>query len=136
MIQFYLLSVLLNGVVGFLLVREKEPAPPSLEAGLGFSLGNETVRLVLGIMSMATGVLKLLSSVPGDLAVIGDLIPALAGFAGGFSLIFDYYRSHATLSSPRADHLEGFFSRHRKQIGFTALVSAALHFLFPSVLLL
>jgi hypothetical protein len=136
MIQFYLLSVLLNGLVGFLLVREKEAAPPSIEAGLGFSLGNETVRLVLGIMAMVTGVLKLLSSVPGDLAVIGDLIPALAGFAGGFSLIFEYYRGHATLSSPRADQMEGFFVRHKKQIGFIALASAALHFLFPSVLLL
>jgi hypothetical protein len=136
MIQFYLLSVLLNGLVGFLLVREKEPALPSLEAGLRFSLGNETVRLVLGIMTMVTGLLKLLSSVPGDMAVIGDLIPALAGLAGGFSLIFEYFRGHTTLSSPQADQMEGFFVRHKKQIGLIALVSAALHFLFPSVLLL
>jgi hypothetical protein len=136
MIQFYFLSVLLNGLVGYLLVNEKEPALPSIEAGLGFSLKNETVRLVLGIMTALTGVLKLLSPVPGDLVVIGDLIPACAGLAGGFSLVFEYYRSRAGLESERMDRLEGFLTRHKKKIGYIALVSAALHFLFPPVLLL
>jgi hypothetical protein len=136
MIQFYFLSILLNGLVGYMLVSEKEPAAPSIADGLGFSLQNETLRLVLGILTMLTGLLKLLSAVPGDLVVIGDLIPALVGFTTGFSLVFEYYRGHSGIESKRTDKLEGFLTRNKKRIGFVALVSAALHFLFPSVLLL
>jgi hypothetical protein len=136
MIQFYFLSILFNAAAGFILVTEGTEKENSIETGLKISMGNETFRLVLGILTMVTGLLKLLSSVPGDLPVIGDLIPAAVGLAAGFILVFDYYRKRSTLDDDAVTPLAQIVSKNRKWIGFALLLAAALHFLFPQVLLL
>jgi hypothetical protein len=136
MIQFYFLSILLNGVTGYVLGIEQEGDEGSLDTGFKFSFRNATFRLVLGILAVLTGLLKLLSVTSGDIPVIGDLVPALTGFVVGFILVFEYYNSRSELSTEKADKLALFLKRNRKWIGFIAIASAALHFLFPSVLLL
>jgi hypothetical protein len=134
MIQFYFLSVFLNALAGYALVIGGEQGELGIQGG--FSLFDETVRLVLGILCMVAGLLKLLSPAEGGLTVLGDLIPAVAGFLTGFALILEYYRSHATVESDKAEELYAGFSRNKKLLGFIAIISAALHFLFPGVLLL
>jgi hypothetical protein len=133
MIQFYFLSVFLNALTGYALAGGEEG-----ELGVrgGFSLSDETVRLVLGILCMVTGLLKLLSPAEGGLPILGDLVPALIGLFAGFVLVFEYYRSHATLESDQADRLHEGFSRNKKLLGFITVICAVLHFLFPGVLLL
>jgi hypothetical protein len=128
------LSVFLNALCGYALINSEDQGVLGIKGG--FSMSDETVRLVLGILAMVTGLLKLLSSVEGDLPVLGDLIPAIAGFLAGFALIFEYYRSHTTVETEQAERIEGILSRNRKVIGFLAIIAAALHFLFPKVLLL
>ncbi|MDR2111459.1 MAG: hypothetical protein LBP32_09160 [Spirochaetaceae bacterium] len=105
-------------------------------AGLRFSIQNETFRLILGVLTMVTGLLKLLSAVPGDVPVAGDLLPALVGLAAGFILVFEFYRGRSGMESERLEQLEGIVTKNRRWIGFGAVGAAALHFLFPSVLLL
>jgi hypothetical protein len=136
MIQFYFLSILLNGVTGYILGIEQEENEGSLDTGFKISFRNATCRLVLGILAMLTGLLKLLSVTKGDIPVVGDLLPAVVGFAVGFILVFEYYNSRSELSTEKADKLALFLKRNKKWIGFIAIASAALHFLFPSVLLL
>jgi hypothetical protein len=85
---------------------------------------------------MATGVLKLLSSVEGDLPVLGDIIPALVGFTAGFVLVFEYYRGRAGSESGNSESISQMLVRNKKIIGAAAIIIAALHFLFPKVLLL
>jgi uncharacterized membrane-anchored protein len=136
MIQFYFLSILFNAVTGYILSIEQKEDEGSLDTGLKFSFRNDTFRLVLGILTMLVGLLKLLSATRGDIPVVGDLVPAIVGFGAGFTLIFEYYNSRSALNTEKTDKLALFLEHNKKWIGFIAIASAALHFLFPSVLLL
>jgi len=141
MIQLYFLSILCNGLAGFLLFREKEDAAVP-EGGISneklkFSAGNPTFHLVLGILSAVTGVLKLLS--PAKFPVIGDLLPAAAGVMAGLMLIFGIYRQDVSSvpDTPGSlDLLGTSLLRFRKSIGLALLGIAILHFLFPEALFL
>jgi hypothetical protein len=134
MIQFYFLSILLNGVTGYILSFGGDEPELPVESGRRFSLNNNTFRLVLGILLAVTGLLKLLS--PTDIPIIGDLLPALLGLAAGFVLVFGYYRERATVDSEKAARFEESIRRYKKWLGFALLGSAALHFLFPQALFL
>jgi hypothetical protein len=136
MIQFYFLSIICNGVAGFLLATDRAGSAESIEDSQKLSLGNETFRLVLGVLTVLTGILKLLSPVQGEVPVIGDIFPAFAGLAAGFSLLFEYYRRSSTLQSEKTEGLGHFIDKNKKWIGIAALVSAVLHFLIPQVPLL
>ena len=135
MIQFYFLSILFNTLAGYALIVDGETGHSALD-GLKTYFLNETFRLVVGILVAATGFFKLLSAVRGDVPVVGDLLPALAGLAAGFILLFEYYRSRSTVSSTGADRIETIFVNNRKWFGYVAVGSAAAHFLFPTVLFL
>jgi hypothetical protein len=144
MIQFYFLSILLNALAGFFLVSgfmndtgKGESSPEYSSPHIPAFLKNESLRLVLGVLCMVIGLLKILSSTRGDIPVIGDLFPALAGLTAGFVLVFDFYRNRSVLEEDQpANNFSRFLLKHRKAVGFAAIASAALHFLFPSVLLL
>ncbi|MDR2740234.1 MAG: hypothetical protein LBB68_10455 [Treponema sp.] len=136
MIQFYFLSILLNGLSGYVLITDSDDGDAGLDTGFRLSFKNETCRLILGILTIVIGFLKILSVVQGDVPVIGDLIPALAGFLAGFALVFEYYRSRSTLEPEHTEKIETLLVHNKKWIGLLALVAAGLHFLFPSVLFL
>jgi hypothetical protein len=136
MIQFYFLSIFFNAVAGYILITEDEREEKSISDQFQFSLDNDTLRMILGILSMVTGLLKLLSSVQGDVPVIGDFIPAIAGFAAGFILIFEFYRKRSLVDTDKYEKIDGFLLKNKKWIGFVVLAAAILHFLFPQVLLL
>jgi hypothetical protein len=136
MIQFYFLSILFNGLSGYALTRDTDDDAGALDTGFRFSLSNETCRLILGAATILMGLLKLLSSVRGDVPVIGDLIPALAGFLAGFILVFEYYRSHSSLEPEHTEKIEQLLLHNKKWAGCFALAAAAIHFLLPSVLFL
>jgi len=139
MLQFYLLSVLANAMTGYILLFGASGGV--MDFRCGFSVKSETFRFTLGIITAITGIFKLLSSIQGDLPIIGDIVPAAVGFLSGFILIFDHYNN----SSGDADLTEepesgkktsGFLDTNRKLIGAAAMISAVLHFLMPRVLLL
>ena len=137
MLQFYFLSVLMNALAGYILFFGHSDGV--LDFRCGFSVKSETFRLVVGILSAFTGLFKLLSSIEGDLPLIGDLIPAAAGVLCGFILIFEYYSIRSAARSFEEDSgkkIDGFLIANKKLIGAIAIVAAVLHFLFPTVLLL
>jgi hypothetical protein len=136
MIQFYFLSILLNGLSGYVLITNPGDEDTGLDSGFRLSFKNETCCLILGILTIVIGFLKILSAVQGDVPVVGDLIPALAGFLAGFVLVFEYYRSRSTLEPEHTEKIEMLLVHNKKWIGFLALAVAGLHFLFPSVLFL
>jgi len=132
MIQLYFLSILCNGLSGYLLFAGDENGPAEKPKFLG-----PTFYLVLGIMSAVVGVLKLLS--PERIPILGDLLPAVAGVAAGFMLIFGIYRRElpSTAQSQGAMDRAGTSSlRFRKFIGLGLLAAALVHFLFPQALFL
>jgi hypothetical protein len=136
MIQFYFLSIFFNALAGYILITDGDRGEESLNPGIQFSFGDKTFRMVLGILALITGLLKLLSSTQGDIPVVGDLIPAIVGFAAGFIFIFEYFREHSALDFEKYEKIEAVFVKNKRFIGFIALISAALHFLFPQALLL
>ncbi|MFP3089801.1 hypothetical protein LQZ21_05685 [Treponema sp. TIM-1] len=136
MIQFYFLSIFFNVVSGYVLAMEDKEREGLIETGPYFSLNNETVRLVLGILTLVSGLLKLLSSIQGDIPVIGDLLPAVLGLLVGFILVFDYYRTKTSIGSEKSELVEGIIAKNKRWLGFAAIASALLHFLFPTVLFL
>ena len=102
----------------------------------GFSFKDETFRLIVGILAILVGLLKLLSPAD-DTPIIGDLVPALAGFISGFILIFEYYRNRATLeTTEKAEKIDRLLVSNKKIIAIATIVAAALHFFFPGALLL
>ncbi|MDR0598254.1 MAG: hypothetical protein LBG14_07085 [Treponema sp.] len=136
MIQFYFLSILLNGLSGYALIRNTDEDAVLLDTGFRFSIHNETCRFILGAATIVTGLLKILSSSRGDVPVVGDLVPALAGFLAGFILVFEYYRSRSTMEPEHTEKIEQVLIHNKKWVGYFALAAAALHFLLPSVLFL
>jgi hypothetical protein len=68
--------------------------------------------------------------------VVGDIIPALAGFLAGFVLVFEYYRNRSTLEPEHTEKIEQVLIHNKKWVGYFAFAAAALHFLLPSVLFL
>jgi len=143
MVQLYFLSILFNGIVGFLFIFGDSKENSVTEEVNRFSLVNDGFRLILGILAAVTGFLKLLA--PMKTLILGDLIPALAGLIGGFILIYDFYQNRSSkdndtndASSYRGvfDSFGDILSHHKKTAGIVLLVVAVLHFLFPRALFL
>ena len=138
MIQLYFLSILFNGLTGYVLVAKETWENGSDVKNLVFSPHNETFRLVLGILTAVTGLLKLLNPTGDSIPILGDLLPAISGVAAGIVLTFSYYKEHtqAVDSEGKIEKIGNIFLHWKKGIGFTALASALLHFLFPQAFLL
>ncbi|MDR2181378.1 MAG: hypothetical protein LBN92_01725, partial [Treponema sp.] len=81
-------------------------------------------------------VLKLLSPVAGSVPVAGDLFPALANLAGGFILVFEFYRNRSSIITGMLERMGELFEKNRKLAGFCCLAAAGLHLVFYSVLFL
>ncbi|MDR2516553.1 MAG: hypothetical protein LBC88_04130 [Spirochaetaceae bacterium] len=137
MMQFYFLSIVLNAASGgALLLTDGENTPEEEGRFLPAFLWRETPRLVLGALTVLTALFKLLSPLRGDIPILGDLVPAAAGLAAGFLLVFEYYRRRTTVTDEKVEKFSALADKYRKFAGFAALASSALHFLFPGVLFL
>jgi len=137
MIQLYFLSILCNGLSGYVLFAGNEG--DSVEKSMRFSLNNPTFHLALGILSAVTGVLKLLSPTVDKIPILGDLIPAAAGVMAGLLLIFGIYRHDYAVTSEATgalDRLGANLLRFRKFVGLALIAVAVIHFLFPQALFL
>jgi hypothetical protein len=140
MIQLYFLSILCNGLTGYILFAGDESQAD--EKSIVFH-SNPTFHLVLGILSAVTGILKILSptvlenaSPGGGFLILGDLIPAAAGIVAGFMLIFGIYRKENSQSVGSMDVLGSSLLGLRKPIGIALLGVAVLHFLFAKIIFL
>jgi len=135
MIQLYFLSILCNGLSGYVLFAGNENQPVEKTR-----LSNPTNHLVLGILSAVVGFLKLLSPNAEKLLILGDLLPAGGGVLAGFLLIFGIYRQDSvSISQSEGSSLNKYgqsLLRFRKSIGLGLLAVALLHFLFPETLFL
>jgi hypothetical protein len=133
MIQLYFLSILCNSLCGYILFDGNEGE--SLKKNE--ALNNPTFQLALGIVSIATGVLKILSPTMDGLPILGDLVPAGAGIAGGLLMVFGISRQNKASPSPSSLETLGVsLLRFRKPLGLGLFASALLHFLFPKALFL
>ncbi|MFQ3547301.1 MAG: hypothetical protein SNJ56_03105 [Termitinemataceae bacterium] len=135
MLQFYFLSIVCNLFAGYALLAETETKSAFFEGIKSYVL-DETFRLVLGVLTMIVGLFKILSVIRGDIPVIGDLFPAALGIMSGFALLFEFYKSRSHMSDETIERLDTLITHYRKWIGFGAVITAGVHFLFPTVLFL
>jgi len=164
MVQFYFLSILFNLVGGASLMLVSMPArSPSIQ-GLKTFLRDPSVCLVTGILASVIGALKLLTAMRGDIPVVGDFLPAMAGLAVGSTLLLERFRdpefappsgrhsgepadgsaagNPAAGAPVKADARKGlgkverFLLDHKMAVGLAGIIAAGVHFLFPMVLFL
>ena len=143
MVQLYFLSILFNGLIGFLLVFTEARDTESIESSMKFSFSSGGFRLTLGILAALTGIIKLfapLNTMVNQIPILGDLLPALAGIVAGFITIFSFYRENSSKidndQDGQLDRIGDIFLHYKKAAGFALLAVAALHFLFPTALFL
>lgn len=137
MLQFYFLSILLNAITGvILLFADEDAADIGVSERIPAFARDETIRLMIGILAGVTGFFKLLTAIRGDVPVIGDLVPALAGLAGGFTLIYEYYRTRADVDETALPVFIRSVVSSKRYVAFACIGAACLHFLFPNVLFL
>ena len=137
MYQIYFLSILVNLLSGITLSFDRMDERlqllslfnPELFQHAGF-------RLTMAIVTFVVGFLKLLSVSPGDVPVVGDLLPALAGMVMGFTLFLQYYRDRTTVESSSLASLDAIFGKNSAIIGTLGVIVAVLHFFLHTVLFL
>jgi hypothetical protein len=134
--QFYFLSIVMNLLAGLAIIITNAQDKGTPFDGIRHFFSDMTVRLVVGILAATIGLLKLIIVMRGDIPVIGDIIPAFAGIAGGTKLFLEFYQKNASVTTDTLDKLNTFFEKYGKTLGFTAVVAAILHFLIPQVVLL
>ncbi len=77
MVQFYLLSVVANLLAGAILAASFLERRISLPKGfLSYVEGHRSFELAVALSAFAVGICKLIFVTPGDVPVVGDLLPA------------------------------------------------------------
>ena len=94
------------------------------------------LKLGLAILSFLIGIFKLLSVTRGDVIIVGDLLPALAGLIMGSILALEYYQERSSSETADLGKFSGFLLNTRQTFGLAGIIIAILHFLFPGVLFL
>jgi hypothetical protein len=96
MVQFYFLSVFLTISGGYALSFAMRSSSHHLLKNLDAIFLDPPVRLALGVLNLVTGAFKLISPMRGDVRIIGDLFPALAGILVGTVLLLELHRGPDT----------------------------------------
>jgi hypothetical protein len=133
--QFYFLSIVTNLLAGFVLVADRLERYPFV-LSIRNSIERPGFRLGLGLAAFVVGFFKLLTVTYGDVAVVGDLVPAFSGLALGWTLLVEYYKGRTSVPSDTLDAMDRIFVGNRFVFGIAGIASAVLHFFFPAVLLL
>ena len=137
MLQFYFLSVAVNLLAGAALsseyLGEKIPAFASLKD----LFSNAKSRVFFGFAAVVVGVFKLFLRAPGDaVPVAGDLLPFFTGLALGLALLTDFFKQRISSQTEAIEKVEKITMTYKTPIGLAGILAAALHFLFPTALIL
>lgn len=135
--QFYFLSVILNILSGVVLSSDRL-GNRMAKAGIlrEFLTQHGNLKLGLAILTFLIGIFKLLSVTRGDVIIVGDLLPALAGLIMGSILALEYYQERSSSETADLGKFSGFLLNTRQTFGLAGIIIAVLHFLFPGVLFL
>ncbi len=137
MYQIYFLSILVNLLTGITLSFDRMDERLQLRSLFNPELFQHAgFRLTMAIITFVVGFLKLLSVSPGDVPVVGDLLPALAGMVMGFTLFLQYYKDRTTVESSSLTSLDRIFGNNSAIIGTLGIIVAVLHFFLHTVLFL
>ena len=136
MVQFYLLSILVNLLGGFLLsgdIISKKFASLEVRDKI---IKSEAYTLIFAIVAGIAGIFKIISVYEGDIYVIGDLLPAIASFILTAYFICKHISEKKGMLEGTLETIDMFIENYKTLIGICCIIIAILHFLFPRVLFL
>lgn len=131
MLQFFFLSILTNAAAGALLSADYFGRRIARLAWLAEHPGSRRLKLACGASALIVGACTLFWPAGGGVAVVGDLVPSIAGLAMGVALLFEVFRQDALLPSESAPARGGAGLDWRSMLGIAGLAVALLHFFLP-----
>ena len=156
--QFYFLSIVINLLAGVILAGDYLAERLPWMRTLLPEISSRSSGVAIGAITAGVGVLKLfVLADPLQTAVVGDLLPALAGVALGGSLIGVALNaeeadaegaaerpahttrdgsSHVVVADGAADKALKLAAGYRTPAGLAGIAVALLHFLFPGSVIL
>lgn len=131
MLQFYLLSILLNLLCALMLAFDESVIGKVIESK------ESLLHLVVGGLSVFVALIKIFVPVSSGATVylFGDLISVAAGFAGGASLLVQYFSEKSEEGLALPAFVDKILSGNQKIVGYVCLGAAILHFILPAVVL-
>lgn len=135
MFQVYFLLVSTNLVGGIALssgfLQEKAPSL----ADLAKAFSDPGFRLGLGLLTFVTGFFGILSVLPGDIPVLGDILPSLSALMVGTGLVLEYYHMKSPSHAGLVEKLDDVILKNKNPIGIAGMSAGLIHLVFPTVLL-
>ena len=141
MFQIYLLTVITTLLAGLALASGfLSERFPRFSDFTEFT-ANTTYRLILGTLTLLIGIINAFSTYPGDIPVLGELFPSLAGLAAGILLIVQFITSKSPSGSESkaadlADRVERFSGPYTAIVGLAVIIVGILHAALPELPLL
>ncbi len=131
MFQLYLLTVLTNVLAGMALAGGFLSERFERFSEYTNFMENRIYRLVLGGLSILIGIINLFSTYDGNAAVIGNLLPSLAGIATGVLLIAEFFSAGESDEPNKATEIAGkvgtFSGPYLTIVGVASVVIGILH---------
>lgn len=141
MFQIYLLAVIVNILAGMALSGSFLNRRISWFSEYMDFMNNASYRVILGIVNFLVAIINLFRIYPGDIPVIGDFLPSLAGFITGIILVVEFIvgsrtKDAATENTGFFERVNLFFKPYTTVIGISSIVIGILHALLPRIPLL
>ncbi len=132
--QFYFLSIFFNMLVGLSL------SVSGFKFAELFPGKEKIVKIIVGVAAAVVGFLKFIFVSGDSWYVTGDFLPAIVGIAGGLCYIIDsmdYNTEEAENPKVKLNpFFETVFVKGKKYIGIVCIVTAVVHFIFPTLSIL
>ncbi|MBN2658129.1 MAG: hypothetical protein JXR86_13800 [Spirochaetales bacterium] len=137
MLQIYFLSVLTNIVAG--LTISSKFLSTKIDGFLVFSekMENRMFRVVLGSITLLTGLFALLNHSETSMAILGDLLPAVTAMAMGLILFINYFFSGEENGDNKfVQSVKELTDKYGNVLGIAGIIVGLIHFLIPTALFL
>ncbi len=136
MLQIYFLTVLTNIIAGLTI------SAPFLSIKIeGFQIfaekmENKMYRVILGSITVITGLFALLNTSADNIAIIGDLLPAVTAMAMGLILVIFYFFTDEEDSNRPVKTVKELSEKYGNILGIAGIIIGLIHFLIPTALFL
>ena len=103
-------------------------------------MANTVYRVILGSLSILIGFINLFKTYEGDIGVLGELFPSLAGLTAGILLLVEFVNARRGEDESKAAEIAGkvgsFSGPYLTIVGVAAVVIGVLHAILPKLPLL
>lgn len=137
MYQIYFLTVLANIVAGLTVSSKYLGSKIEGFQVIAEKMENRMFRIILGALTLLTGLFTLLSHNASSMAVLGDLIPSITAMALGIILVVYYFFSSDSEEENKfVLTVKGLTEKYGNIVGIAGILAGIIHFLVPTALFL